>query len=81
YCRNRGLELIGVILNNRKVTEKNPDNERIKLSNGKQIRVYGKVQVLGEIPYVKNAKSDQGLVKLIEATTENVNIDYIMEKI
>jgi len=81
YCRNRGLELIGVILNNRKIPDDNPENERIRRTNGDQIRVYGKVKVLGELPFVRSADNYPGLAELIETTMKNVNLDYILSMV
>ncbi len=81
YCRNLGVELMGVILNNPDEHDLNPDSERVRQTNGDQIRVYGKINILGELPFVKSVKYDRGLADLIETTIEHVNLDCILEKI
>jgi len=81
YCRNLGLKVIGVILNNQKIPDDDPENERIRQTNGDQIRIYGKVKVLGELPFIKNATYDRDLAELIESTKENVDLDYILSMV
>ena len=81
YCRDRGIDVIGVILNNRKKPDSDPDNEKVRQTNGVQIQFYGNVEILGELSHVEYAANDRSLTELIERTTDNVDLDYILERI
>lgn len=80
YLRNRGTEVIGVILNNTKEPTGDDEEDMIRRTNGEQIRLYGKVRILGEMPYITSPVDSSGLNELIERTTENIDIDHILER-
>ena len=83
YLKNRGMEVIGVILNNPGEPSPGAEEEMIRRTNGEQIHQYGKVRILGEMPHMTapmDACGSSELSELIERTSENIDIDHILER-
>lgn len=81
YLRKKDVRTIGVILNN--YTEPGGDSyeDIIRQSNGEQIQTYGKVRVLGEVPYIVTPMDGGGLGEMIRTVSECIDIEYIRERI
>ena len=80
YLKNRGIEVIGVILNNPEQPISGAEEEMIRRTNGEQIHLYGKARILGEMAHISKPPNGAGLSELIDKTLEKIDIDHILER-